>query len=333
MAEHLADQVPERDVDGSARAVVAGEPGHSAPRRLRVARVDADQQLLERTSCGSCARSSLALAVGVRPRLRLGVPDEPGVGVDADEHVVGAVVPCPTRSPPAGGTAPRTGSPRSPVMRTLGAAAVGGRRQPETGVRDRHRVHHAPASARAPAPPARPAEPAAPWKSSGSPGWLVQVPHARRGTACDRPPRGLVLEVQATCAIAPRTNGTSPTHVNSSPASAHRPAREVPGDALLVGRRAPTRRSGACRAAARACACGGRSETSTSGGSSDTEVNAFAVIAWTSLAARRRHDGHARGEAPERPPHRGRVDPLDRGAHRPPPLSGRCRRRRAAGTG
>ena len=87
--------------------------------------------------------------------------------------------------------------------------------------------------------------------------------------------------VQPTCAIAPRTSGTSPIHTNSSPGSpSGRPAKcHAVRSWSHPSTDTPKRRV----AGSSACICARWStETSTSGGSSDTDVNALAVIAWTS---------------------------------------------------
>ena len=85
-------EVPDGEVDRAAR--------HRVPRELRAALggrpgahgVDAGQPLGQRPAHRADDRG-LGLAVGVGPRLRLGLADEPGVRVHAHEDVVGAAHP------------------------------------------------------------------------------------------------------------------------------------------------------------------------------------------------------------------------------------------------
>ena len=86
--------------------------------------------------------------------------------------------------------------------------------------------------------------------------------------------------VQATWAIASCTSGTSPSHVNRSPASViGRPAKCQATRSWSEARTdTPKWRVSGSSACIRVR---WSIETSTSGGCSDTDVNALAVIAWT----------------------------------------------------
>ena len=65
-------------------------------------------------------------------------------------------------------------------------------------------------------------------------------------------------------------------------------------------RTARSRRSGCPRGAGRTSSCAGRPRSSTSGGSSETDMNALAVMPWTCVALERRDDRDAGGEHAER---------------------------------
>ena len=89
-SEDLPDEVPHGQVDRSTRDLVPGDRAAAFCDELGPQRVDTDQPVVKAAADGVDDRG-LGLAVGVRPRLRLGVTDQAGVGVHTHQHVVRAV--------------------------------------------------------------------------------------------------------------------------------------------------------------------------------------------------------------------------------------------------
>ncbi len=139
-----------------------------------------------------------------------------------------------------------------------------------------------------------------PWKSSGR---LRRSARTRpgRGRASGRRPSRSGRPSRRGARARPRRAASRGRARSAARASATRPPAKrsesgsCPAASTLIPKRAPSR-SSAFRRARRS------TEMSTSGGSSDTDMNAFAVIPCTCSPARGRDDGDAGGEHPERPP-------------------------------
>ena len=85
--EQLSDQIPDREIDSAACDVVTCYPSAALRDEFDTQRIDPDQRIVQPTTDGINDRR-LRLAIGIRSRLRLSLPDDAGVRVDPYENVV-----------------------------------------------------------------------------------------------------------------------------------------------------------------------------------------------------------------------------------------------------